>query len=181
MRVVVTKSGKKMRIKNKMNAMLAGAAVAVVHVGCLAGDQAPWREQLQCGDTQYVIESDCKPSGDSSTLNQCKRQTLTVSHDGKTRKATLPELNKVSAKSIVETGGKVGKLFVTQWACVRGDKGDVAVMYYSIGGGSAPYSEAYSIYDEAGAVIENEDSAKYEQALTHSEGHMKKVKSITPR
>lgn len=170
-----------MGIKNKFSAVFVAAGVVLVHAGCSAGDQAPWREQMQCGDTQYVIESDCKPSNDAATLNQCKAQTLSVSHGGKTRKATLPELNKVSAKSIVETGGKVGKLFVTQWACARGDKGDVAVMYYSIGGGSAPYAEAYSIYDEAGALIENEDSAKYEQALAHSDGHMKKVKSIMPR
>lgn len=167
-----------MDIKNKL-----GAAVAfgLMHVACSAGEQTPWREQMQCGETQYVIESDCKPNNDPTALNQCKGQTLSVSHGGTVRKAKLPELNKVSAKSIVETGGKVSKLFVTQWACVRGDKGDVAVMYYSIGGGSAPYAEAYSIYEEAGALIENEDSAKYEQALAHSDGHMKKVKSIMPR
>ncbi|MYM89282.1 hypothetical protein GTP91_19150 [Rugamonas sp. FT82W] len=146
-----------MDIKNKFNAVVV--AVGLAHVACSAGEQAPWREQMQCGDTQYVIESDCKPSNDAATLNQCKAQTLSVSHGGTARKAKLPELNKVSAKSIVETGGKVSKLFVTQWACVRGDKSDVAVMYYSIGGGSAPYAEAYSIYDEAGALIENEDSA----------------------
>ncbi|MYN16951.1 hypothetical protein GTP81_09315 [Rugamonas sp. FT107W] len=168
-----------MDIKNKLGAV--AVALGLMHVACSAADQAPWREQMQCGDTQYVIESDCKPSNDPTALSQCKAQTLSVSHGGTVRKAKLPELNKVSAKSIVETGGKVSKLFVTQWACARGDKGDVAVMYYSIGGGSAPYAEAYSIYDEAGVLIENEDSAKYEQALAHSDGHMKKVKSIMPR
>ncbi|NYE64233.1 hypothetical protein FHW58_005471 [Duganella sp. 1224] len=157
------------------------AATALVHLGCSAGDPAPWREQMTCGGTQYVIESPCKASKDPESLNVCGAQTLTVSRDGQTRRATLPELNKVSAKSIVDTGGKISRLFVTQWGCARGDQGDVAVLYYSIGGGSAPYAEAYTIYDERGVAIEDENSAKYEKALVNSEGHLKKVRSIMPR
>ncbi len=44
-----------MDIKNKLGA--GAVAFGLVHVACSAGEQAPWREQMQCGDTQYVIES----------------------------------------------------------------------------------------------------------------------------
>ena len=57
----------------------------------------------------------------------------------------------------------------------------MGVFYYSIGGGSAPYSEAYATYDETGTLVQDDKNPRSRKALADTEyDRMKKVRSIMP-
>lgn len=133
-------------------------------------------ESMTCGKGKFVIESTCKKSAKAMSLNQCKLQTLKVEGG---REIKLPELTKEDTDSIVKSGGAVKNLYVTQWGCAHSRGQDLAVLYYSIGGGSAPYSEAWAKYDSTGKLVGKENSLD-PKTLEALEETMKDVRSIMP-
>ncbi|WP_145647943.1 hypothetical protein [Pseudoduganella lurida] len=171
-----------MSIASKHLVALAMLAASITNPASAADRFAVTTATLQCGATRYVLASTCRPGKDETELNTCKPQVLTVSHAGKERKATLPELGKALTR---ETGkaGTLKNLFVVQWGCGRRDAkgGENAVLYYSVGGGNADYSEAFVVYDEAGVVIEDARRADYKAALQDGMDRLKPVRSIMPR
>ena len=68
---------------------------------------------------------------------------------------------------------------MTRWACTRNDANALAIFYYSIGGGSAPYGEAMAVYDAAGNLLGDKDP-KAAPAAGYPFGKMKPVRSIMP-
>lgn len=155
------------------------AGLSVLTVNCIADDKELWIEQMQCGEIRYEIESDCKKSTEPDTLNECKSQQLRITHDGNTRMEALPRFEKSSAKGIREAGRSVNDFFVTQWACVDGGAHKVAVLYYSVGGGTGAYVDAATVYGAEGILIEDEESATVRIAMANL-GRMRAVKSIMP-
>jgi hypothetical protein len=156
---------------------LLGLATLGMVSSCQAGNGfVTTTEKMTCGKTQFVIASSCKKSTKAMKLNECKPQTLTVAGS---RVVDLPELSKDDGDKIKKSGGDVKDLFVTQWGCAHSQGNDFAVLYYSTGGGSAPYSEAWAKYDSTGKLVGKEHTldAKTLQAL---EDTMKDVHSIMP-
>jgi hypothetical protein len=156
------------------------AVLLLVTASCIAHDKGKWVERMKCGEVRYQIESDCKKSMDPDTLNDCKSQLLRITYRDWVFNERLPQLDKATVKGIKETGGEIGDLFVTQWACVQADKGEVAVLYYSVGGGSAPYADAYTVYDTEGKRIDDDENSTIRAALANREKSMRRVKSIMP-
>lgn len=157
--------------------MAVGGACLLAHANGMAFDT--WTEQMTCGQAQYRVDSVCTPSNDPETLNDCKAQTLVVKRPAGPRSVRLPELTVASARTIREAGGEVKDLFLTHWACTRKDTNALAIFYYSIGGGSAPYSEATAVYDAAGKLLDDNDP-KARPAAGYPFGKMKPVRSIMP-
>ncbi|WP_124946933.1 hypothetical protein [Sulfurirhabdus autotrophica] len=114
------------------------------------------------------------------TLNECRSQTLEITHNNIVRKVKLPELSKFSARLYQKVGGNINELYVTQWGCGHSDKINVAILYYSIGGGSAPYADSSAMYAATGVLIEDEKFEKYRNATRDGLGHLKSVRSIMP-
>lgn len=144
---------------------------------CLASDGFTTTAQhITCGKVKFVIESTCKKSRKPMEFNECKPQTLKLA-DG--RAITLPDFATEDASAIKKSGGVLKDLFVTQWGCVRSRGQDLMVLYYSIGGGSAPYAEAWAKYDSSGKLVgkENALDAKAQDELEQS---MVDVHSIMP-
>jgi hypothetical protein len=137
---------------------------------------------MTCGEAKYKLDSICKKSNDEMELNECKSQFLEITRNGSVRKIKLPELSKYSSNIYKKSGGDSKELFVIKWGCGRADSVSEAVLYYSIGGGSAPNSEAWASYNEAGILMEDDDkpNPKYDKALKSAEKGMKKVRSIMP-
>lgn len=133
-------------------------------------------ESMTCGKAQFVIESTCKKSTKAMKLNECKPQTLKVAGG---RAMALPELTTEDTEAIKKSGGDLKDLFVTQWGCVRSRGQDLAVLYYSIGGGSAPYSEAWAKYDSTGKLV-GKENALSPKAVEELQETMKDVRSIMP-
>ena len=165
-------------MKNKLHLYhLLGLASLGMISSCQAGSGFTMTSQdMVCGNAKFVIESTCKKSTKAMSLNACKPQTLKVEGS---RVITLPELTKEDAQSITESGGELKDLYVTQWGCARSRGQDIAVLYYSIGGGSAPYSEAWAKYDTKGKLVGKENTLDA-ATMGSLEKSMKAVRSIMP-
>lgn len=135
---------------------------------------------MECGEAKFKIESTCAKSAEEMTLNVCKPQKLTIVVNGDAVQKQLPEFSKFSLKILKEVGGDPKNLYVVSWGC--GGKGSEAVasLYYSIGGGSAPYSESMGFYDSKGRLIEQEKDVRYKKSMSEADGKMKPVPSIMP-
>lgn len=153
-------------------------------VACHEGEAADQRYQKQvakmaCGDAAYALTSTCIKSEDPFELNQCQPQSLVTDVGGAKRSAALPELPSAERKRVQAIGGDLKRLFVVRWACSNSSIGPIATLHYSIGGGSAEYSETWSHYDRTGKLIEG--SVKLTPVeLSAVERNFKNVPSIMP-
>lgn len=134
---------------------------------------------MTCGGASYTLTSTCKSSGDPMELNDCKPQTLVIDQGGAKRSTTLPELPAKYAAQIRASGRDLQDLFVISWACSKTADGPIATLYYSIGGGSAEYSEAWTHYDKAGKLVVDDSDITPKEVGT-IEKNMKRVPSIMP-
>ena len=82
--------------------------------------------------------------------------------------------------SIAESGGDKDDLYVIKWGCGQAQSGKVALFYYSVGGGSAPYSEVWVQYGESGHIIAGKKDGLDTNSLLKTQKEMKKVRSIMP-
>ncbi|MEV4777920.1 hypothetical protein [Burkholderia sp. LMU1-1-1.1] len=170
-----------MKTMRKISLGLSILAALGLANGCSArAKYENFTEKLTCGKANFTIKSECKKAADSMSLNECKPQTLAIEHDKSIRTATLPELNKSDLSSIIENGGDKDDLYVIKWGCGDGQSGKVALLYYSIGGGSAPYSEVWVQYDESGRIVTGKTGGLDEKSLIKTQKEMKKVRSIMP-
>jgi hypothetical protein len=92
----------------------------------------------------------------------------------------LPELNQGDIKSIKEEEGSVSELYVIKIGCAQVANANYAILYYSVGGGSAPYSEFWTAYDESGKLLDSKNFPLHGHALEKMYKKMKKVNSIMP-
>lgn len=152
---------------------------ALAAMPCFARDFQPWVERFACGKASYTVTSSCKPSGQPDTLNECRLQSMEVVHGNVGRKAELPELTKSTAAAIKGVGGEVKNLFLVNQGCADVGGRKVEIFYYSIGGGSAPYAEAYAVYDESGELLEKRDPRMH-KAMSYPFEKLKPVRSIMP-
>jgi hypothetical protein len=165
---------------NKQISKFFGAMVlSLVGTACLASGYQTWTEQFTCGKATYKIQSVCKASSDTETLNDCKSQHLEITQGNETRKTKLPELNRSVAGIIKEAGGQLKDLFVVKQGCANISGSPVEILYYSIGGGSAPYAEAYAEYDLSGNLLGEKD-LRSKKAAEYPFERLKGVRSIMP-
>ncbi|OON62798.1 hypothetical protein B0920_05025 [Massilia sp. KIM] len=142
-------------MRNATKFMLVFAAIGAWGHGQAANlAYKEYTAKMTCGKISYAVTSICKKSGDALTLNECKRQTLKVANGGVKRVASLPDLTKLERARIRESGGDLKDLYVIAWACTESSIGPVATFYYSIGGGTAEYSEALAHYDMSGMLMD---------------------------
>lgn len=163
--------------------MLPLAMLALIACpGSHAADGRGYEKQsvkMDCGTARYTLTSTCIQSGDLTTLNECKPQTLSVDNAGAKRSTTLPELPKALSAEIRAARGGLGELFVISWACSKTGAGPIATLHYSIGGGSAAYGEAWANYDKAGNLIVK-DLKLTPDEIDAIQRNLKRVPSIMP-
>jgi hypothetical protein len=135
------------------------------------------RQELSCGKASYIIASSCKASTDGS-LNACKQQTLTIQAATGKRTVKLPEFTKKQASAYKKSGGTASDLYVTRWGCVTAEGEQSLMLYHSIGGGSAPYADAYTAYDADGNSL-GDKRLPVESILAFKQTR-KPVRSIMP-
>lgn len=136
-------------------------------------------DSLSCGNASYTIESLCEKPDDEMSLRECKPQKLTSRSNGVSKSVMLPELDESERKSIVAAGGTLEDLFVVEWACTTIKGRPVAIMHYSIGGGSAPYAESWSKYD--GTKLASDAALPFDKTTFPTlKRNLKKVHSIMP-
>jgi hypothetical protein len=151
---------------------MSAAAIGATQSGFVTS-----RQELSCGKASYIIASPCKASTDGS-LNACKQQTLTIQAGTGKRTVKLPEFTKKQASAYKKSGGTVSDLFVTRWGCVTAEGEQSLMLYHSIGGGSAPYSDAYTAYDADGNSL-GDKPLPVESILAFKQNR-KPVRSIMP-
>ncbi len=90
-------------------------------------------------------------------------------------------MTKSEAADYKALGGDIKDLYVIQWGCGKSaaKSQPVAVFYYSIGGGSARYSEVNIHYNEFGQLA-GESLAISPQDYDALDKAMKPVRSIMP-
>lgn len=155
------------------------AANVTVHASAEVANFRDHTVKMSCGRAHYTLTSTCRKSPDLSQLNTCRPQTLRIELEGATRSVVLPEFSRKERDRIRTSGGELGELFVVAWSCTKSSKGPFGTLYYSIGGGSAPYSEALSHYDASGRLIVS-DSALKPDDLSEAMKHVREVPSIMP-
>lgn len=140
----------------------------------------PYRDtvdRLTCGALVVVIQSRCAKGADDMSLNTCKAQAMSI---GK-RSVILPELDQRDVAAIRKEGGTPGGLFAVKMGCARVGKASYPVLYYSIGGGSAPYAEVWTAYDAGGKLLPSEKFPLDGKRLSAMSKKMRPVQSIMPR
>jgi hypothetical protein len=145
-----------------------------------AGKYKTFTDEIICGKAKLSIQSTCAKGDDKMSLNRCKPQQLTIAQDGAKRSTALPELNQDDVRSIKEEDGSVSDLFVVKVGCAQVADANYALFYYSVGGGSAPYSEFWTAYDESGNLLSSKYFPLHGNALEQVNQKMKKVHSIMP-
>lgn len=161
------------------------SVLCVLSLGAFAGCQAAsqyktFTDEIICGKAKLSIQSICAKGDDNMSLNRCKQQQLTIARDGAKRSAALPELNQDDIKSIKEEDGSVNDLYVVKFGCAQVADANYAILYYSVGGGSAPYSEFWTAYDERGNLLGSKSFPLHGNDLEQVNKKMKKVHSIMP-
>jgi hypothetical protein len=159
---------------------LALLALAASPDGQAAGPQYQAQVvRMTCGEASYTLTSSCIQGEDESTLNECKPQSLVIVHGNARRRTTLPELPRELDRQIRASRGGLDSHFVVAWGCSSTGNGPVATLRYSIGGGSAPYSEAWSHYDKTGKLMGDTEKLTRDEVEAVLR-HLKKVPSIMP-
>jgi hypothetical protein len=156
-------------------------ALAATALSCHAGDRYVTSVgKLACGDVKYTVKSPCMRSDDGG-LNECKRQTLQIQGKQKARNVTLPDLTAEDAERYRKIGGELDSLYLVSWSCVSHLNQPILLLYYSIGGGSAPYSELYAKYDAQGNLLNNRAKQLPGNVYDAFDEHATPVHSIMPR
>lgn len=145
-----------------------------------AGRYKTFTDEIICGDVRLLIQSTCAKGDDNMSLNRCKPQQLTIERVGAKRSVLLPELNQDDVKSIKAEDGSVSDLYVVKLGCAHVVDANYAILYYSVGGGSAPYSEVWTAYDETGKLLGSKNFPLHGNALEKVSQKMKKIHSIMP-
>lgn len=169
-----------MKTKRYIQSVLCFLALGGLSACQAADTYKTFTDELSCGRAKVSIQSTCAKGDDDMSLNVCKPQRLTISRDGATRSAALPELNQDDIASIKEEDGSISELFVIKMGCAQVANANYAIMYYSVGGGSAPYSEFWTAYDESGKLLGSKKFPLRGNALEDVSKKMKKVHSIMP-
>lgn len=136
-------------------------------LGCARPSVEEWKTAIPCGDTQYVVTSHCKASGDQFELNTCKPgQQLTNGQQS----VDIP---------LIPRDAKRAPLFATHWQCVKTDKGSYLLLDFSTGTGRTANDEAVEFYDNQLHRVTDESVIRsiYKHVDKAPEGY---VKSIYP-
>lgn len=139
-----------------------------------------YKDEISCGKAKLSIQSTCAKGDDNMSLNVCKPQQLTIVRDGAMRSAALPELNQDDVKAMMEEDRSVSELYAVKMGCAQVANANYAILYYSVGGGSAPYSEFWTAYDESGKLLGSKKFPLHGNALEEANKKMKKIHSIMP-
>lgn len=142
-----------------------------------------WVENMTCGKIQYRIESVCKPSKESMSLNTCKSQTLSLVNSKNSRTIKMPDLSKESLSELKDVKLPLSSLFATSWRCVAlNSSQNVLEIFYDDGSlGHSELGEQSSVYDENGDLIQTSDDLKLSKNLKlFSETKKKSIHSILP-
>jgi len=169
-----------MKTKRKIQSFLCVLSLGALSACQAASAYKTFTDEISCGKSKLLIQSTCAKGDDNMSLNVCKPQKLMVVRDGATRSAVLPELNQDVVESIKEKDGSVSELYVIKMGCAQVANANYAILYYSIGGGSAPYSEFWTAYDESGKLLDSKNFPLRGNALQEVNKKMKKVRSIMP-
>jgi hypothetical protein len=169
-----------MKTKRYTQSILCALALTGVSVCQAAGTYKTFTDEISCGKAKLSIQSTCARGDDDMSLNVCKPQKMTMSSAGVVRSAALPELNQGDIKSIKEEEGSVSELYVIKMGCAQVANANYAILYYSVGGGSALYSEFWTAYDESGKLLDSKNFPLHGHALEKMYKKMKKVNSIMP-
>lgn len=155
-------------------AVLALGSASLLHAAEQYRDTV---DRLTCGAQTVAIQSRCAKGDDDLSLNTCKAQAMSIG----TRSVILPELDQRDVAAIRKEGGTPSALFAVKMGCARVGKAAYPVLYYSIGGGSAPYSEVWTAYDARGKLLPNEKFPLDGKMLVALGKKMRRVQSIMPR
>jgi len=167
--------------KNKcIRSVLCTLAFASINVCQAASQYTNFTDEIACGKVKITIKSSCQKSDDEMSLNTCKPQNLKIGRDNGSRSVALPELNQDDINSIKKEDGSIADLFVIKMGCAQVAGANYAILYYSIGGGSEPYSELWTAYDESGSLLASKNFPLQGNALEAVNKKMKKVHSIMP-
>jgi len=153
---------------------------ANLSVAEVRGSYKKFTDEVTCGPITIKIHSTCLSSNDREELNECKPQNIDIASGGKMRSATLPEFEKKDSQSIMGAIGTIDELFVTEIGCTNISGADYAVLYYSAGGGSGPYSEFWTGYDKNGSLVSNKTLTFRGKESERMRKSMKNVRSIMP-
>jgi hypothetical protein len=124
-----------------------------------------WREEISCGNMTFKIQSECRASGSSEEINQCKSQAL--SNTNINNWIPLPQPKK-SDKEGMERAGVARRLWATSWRCVTIDTTNYLRIDFSTGGGREAYDEYVEAYDEYLHPTHLDDKTKYSLILKNS-------------
>jgi hypothetical protein len=155
-------------------AVLAVGSAGVVHAA------EPYRDtidRLKCGPQMVTIQSRCAKGDDDTSRNMCKAQAMSIG----TRSVILPELDQRDVAAIRKEGGTPSALFVVKMGCAQVRKTHYPILYYAIGGGTAPIAEVWTAYDTHGRLLPNEKFPLDGKMLGALDKKMQRVRSIMPR
>lgn len=169
-----------MKKKRYIQSVLCMTALGALGVCQAGGKYKSSIDEISCGKARLSIKSICAKGDDSMSLNVCKPQQLMLVREGATHRAALPELTEDDVKSIRDEDGSISDLYVVKLGCAHVGDANYAILYYSIGGGSAPYSEYWTAYDESGKLLSSKNFPLHGNALEDVSKKMKKVHSIMP-
>jgi hypothetical protein len=169
-----------LKIKRCIQSILCGLALGCSGASQAVGTYKTFTDDISCGKAKLSIQSTCARGDDDMSLNVCKPQKMTMFSAGIVRSASLPELNQGDIKSITEEDGSVSELYVIKMGCAQVANANYAILYYSVGGGSAPYSEFWTAYDERGKLLDSKNFPLHGNALEKIYEKMKKVNSNMP-
>jgi hypothetical protein len=137
-------------------------------------------DEVTCGPIRIKIHSTCSSSKDREELNECKPQKIDIVSGKKMRSATLPEFEKKDKQLIISAIGTINELFVTEMGCTNINGADYAVLHYSAGGGSGPYSEFWTGYGTNGSLVSSKKLTFRGKEAEKMRKSMKNVRSIMP-
>jgi hypothetical protein len=146
---------------------------------CSAAEKNEGIQRMQCGGVGYQIESRCRPGENSDSLNICQPQQLNISRGENLQRFTLPQFDQSTVYGITQARRSAREFFVIQWTCEDVEGQSVAILYYSIGGGTGPYVDAAVAYDQRGNLINDRESRIVRLAMARLH-KMRPVKSIMP-
>lgn len=168
--------------KNLIANTLACTILASLAGACAAAERyKDFTDEITCGKLKLTLESSCAKGEDDTSLNTCKPQKLRIANAGAVRNAVLPELNAGDIKDIKAAHGVVGDLFVIKMGCAQAGTAVYPVLYYSVGGGNAPYAEFWTAYDAEGKLMATKKFPLNAQQTDAVFPTMKKVHSIMPK
>lgn len=166
-----------MRVMSVIRCSLAVLAIGLTGLAHATEPYSDTVDRLKCGALVVAIQSRCAKGEDDLALNTCKAQAMSIG----TRSVILPELDQRDVAAIRKEGGTTSGLFVVKMGCAQVKKAFYPVLYYTAGGGSAPYSEVWTAYDHKGKLLPAEKFPLDGKMLGALSKKMRRVQSIMPR